>query len=105
MSTVERPVTQIVETAVKSASAKDVRRPSAAAAGSDSSAVKIRMRARNTTTANLAGDVVVRVRTQSKASRPRIRRVRRGRAWPVRPAMRRPPRSEDVVMVLRPSPD
>lgn len=43
MSTVARPVTQIVETAVKNASAKGVTRPSSAAKGSEKSPVKTRM--------------------------------------------------------------
>jgi hypothetical protein len=62
MSTVLSPVTQIVDTAVKSASANGSRRPEFVAAGSESSAVNSRMRVTNTTTAKRAGDDVVRDR-------------------------------------------
>lgn len=59
MSTVARPVTQIVETAVNSASARGVTVRSADAAGSDSSAVKTRMSAAKMTIAKRDGEEVV----------------------------------------------
>ena len=65
MSTVERPVTQIVETAVKSASAKGARLPDAVAAGIDSSSVNSVISATKMSTAKRAGDDVVSERTSS----------------------------------------
>ena len=64
-STVDRPVTQMVETAVKTASASGARLPEVVAAGSESRPVKTRMSATNTTTANRAGEEVVMLRTRS----------------------------------------
>ena len=63
MSTVLSPVTQMVDTAVKTASASGSRRPSVEAAGRDSSAVNTRMSDTKTSTANRAGEVVVRLRS------------------------------------------
>ncbi len=60
MLTVDSPVTQIVETAVKSASANGADCPLAVEAGSDSRAVKMRISVAKTRTAKRAGDAVVR---------------------------------------------
>nr|BFF10269.1 hypothetical protein GCM10025699_15720 [Microbacterium flavescens] len=68
MSTVVSPVTQMVDTAVNSASARGRRRPSALAAGSDSRAVNSRMSEANTSTAKRAGEDVVRFRRRSHAA-------------------------------------
>ena len=65
MSTVERPVTQIVETAVKRASAKGARCPMAVAAGSESSSVNSVISATKMRTAKRAGDDVVSERMSS----------------------------------------
>ena len=65
MSTVLSPVTQMVETAVKSASANAVCLPSAAAAGSESSAVNSKTRVEKTSNANRGGDDVVNARNAS----------------------------------------
>ena len=73
MSTVESPVTQIVETAVKTASASGRDCPVVVAAGSESSPVKRRMSATKTRTANRAGDDVVRFRTRSNIRRQPVR--------------------------------
>lgn len=60
MSTVDRPVTEMAETAVNSASASGVHSPSPRrASGIDSSAVVIRMSAVKATIANRAGEDVV----------------------------------------------
>src|SRR4051794_24415794 len=77
MSTVDRPVTQIVDTAVNTASAIGGDLPDVVAMGSDSSAVKTRISDENTSTAKRAGDEVVRLRNRSKA-RPTPDRVTYG---------------------------
>ena len=55
MSTVERPVTQMTETAVNSESASGVTRPEDDAIGSENSSVNTRMSSVNTTMANRDG--------------------------------------------------
>src|SRR5699024_1759436 len=87
VSTVTRPVTQIAETAVNSASVRSVRTPSVVAAGSDSSTVNAPIIAVNTPSA--IRDGVARVRLCS------TRRHRAGRfpvpSGPVRRGAARPP--------------
>ena len=63
MSTVDRPVTQMVDTAVNSASANGVRVPSADAAGNENRAVNSRMSARKTRTANRDGEAIANSRS------------------------------------------
>ncbi|CAH0326747.1 hypothetical protein SRABI128_05540 [Microbacterium sp. Bi128] len=75
MLTVDRPVTQIVDTAVNSASASGARLPSADAAGREKSAVNSRMRMTKTSTAKRAGEAVVKSRSPSHA-RNAMRRTR-----------------------------
>src|SRR4051812_34414949 len=74
MSTVESPVTQIVDTAVKRASAKGGRLPDAVAAGIHSSSVNSVISAAKMRTAKRAGDDVVRER-MSSYSRLENRRI------------------------------
>src|SRR3954454_579570 len=66
MSTVDSPVTQIVDTAVKTVSARGAGLPLDVPAGSESSAVKTSTSDANTSTANRAGEDVVRLRNRSK---------------------------------------
>jgi len=56
MFTVDSPVTQIAETAVKSASARGVVEPDRVANGRDSKAVQMKMSAVKMSSANRAGD-------------------------------------------------
>ena len=67
MSTVARPVTQIVETAVKSASLSGVTVPLADAIGSENSTVNTRISSAKTAMANRDGDEVMRCFTRPAA--------------------------------------
>ena len=68
MSTVARPVTQIVETAVNRASGRGVTCPSEAITGSEKIAVNSRMRTEKMSTAKREGDAVARSRIAESAS-------------------------------------
>src|SRR5690606_39902221 len=68
MSTVDRPVTQIVDTAVNSASLSGVTWRSAEAIGRDSRPVKSRIRAAKMTIAKREGEEVVRCLNRLTAS-------------------------------------
>ncbi|MDF2492888.1 MAG: hypothetical protein K0Q58_1466 [Microbacterium sp.] len=110
MLTVDRPVTQIVETAVNRASASGVARPDDAAAGRDRSAVNSRISDVKISTAKRAGDDVVKSRTRSR-KRSRAAAIRRREAErAVSDVIRRPFRAysrsatRTRVMVLRSAP-
>src|SRR5690554_7940122 len=81
MSTVESPVTQMVETAVKNASASGVPERSRAAMGSDSTSVRITISEVKMRMAKRAGDTVAKSSTMSRkrltggAGRPGLRRI------------------------------
>ena len=77
MSTVDSPVTQMVDTAVNRASASGADFPDVVAAGSERRAVKTRTSDVNTSTAKRAGEDVVRLRNRSNA-RPTPDRARYG---------------------------
>ena len=71
MSTVARPVTQIVETAVNSASLSRVTVPVAEAIGSENSAVNSTISVAKMRIANRDGDEVITRRVKCQKSRPR----------------------------------
>src|SRR5690606_16319406 len=82
MSTLDSPVTQIVETAVKSASTSGVTERSAVAIGSDSIAVVTRIRPAKTVIAKRDGECVVTKRNQCQIDlMMRLSAASPGAAW------------------------